>query len=291
MRYKMSLQVKTFFDKPTYTLTYVIYNPSTLDAVVIDPVLDFDAPSGKISTESLNILRTFLDEKKLDLKMILETHAHADHITSALELKKIYPDAKTAIANTITTVQKTFCEVFETCDDIKSDGSQFDLLLSDQVLVEAGSIQFKVLFTPGHTPACACFLFEDMLFTGDSIFMPDFGTGRCDFPKGSSEDLFDSVTGVIYALPDETKIFVGHDYQPNGRELKYETTVKEQKEQNIHLKENTSKEDFVKMRSDRDKTLSAPKLLLPSIQVNIDAGRFPKSKKSDRHFLSLPVSY
>ena len=173
--------------------------------------------------------------------MILETHAHADHLTAASELKRLYPAAKIGVAETIKHTQATFCDIFESCEDVPADGSQFDLLFSDNQKVEAGALNFKVIYTPGHTPACASYLFDKMLFTGDAIFMPDYGTGRCDFPQGSAEDLYDTITQKIYALPDDTEIYVGHDYQPGGRDLKYKTTVKEQKTANIHIDENTSK--------------------------------------------------
>lgn len=285
----MSTELKTFYDEVTSTLTYLIFSNTTKDAVIIDPVLDFDMPSGRVSTESMQKLTSFLDENELNLKMILETHAHADHLTAASELKRLYPDAKIGVAETIKHTQATFCDIFESCEDVPADGSQFDLLFSDNQKVEAGALNFKVIYTPGHTPACASYLFDKMLFTGDAIFMPDYGTGRCDFPQGSAEDLYDTITQKIYALPDDTEIYVGHDYQPGGRDLKYKTTVKEQKTANIHINENTSKTDFITMRTERDKTLSTPKLLMPSIQVNINAGVFPKSKKSDKPMLTIPV--
>lgn len=281
------MQIIHFFDQETSTLTYVVFDEKTLDAVIIDPVLNYDPSSGKItdtsSTEVVNFVRT----KELKVHAVLETHAHADHISSSNLLKQVYPGIKVGIGENIKTVQKTFKEYFH-LEEIRTDGSQFDLLLKDHEEVQFGGLKMVAIPTPGHTPACMSFLFEGNLFVGDALFMPDSGTGRCDFPKGSARDLYRSVSKNIYSLPDETRIYVGHDYQPNGRTLQYETTVGESKKGNIQLKGTTTEEEYVKMRESRDATLKAPKLLLPSIQVNINAGAFPH-KENGGPILKLPV--
>ncbi len=284
----MSLTVKTFYDEPTFTLSYFVYDENTKDAILIDPVLDYDPASGAISTDSIENYKSFISDKKLKLHYILETHAHADHLSGAHELRENFPEAKIAIGKNITLVQEVFSGVFNM--DVATDGSQFDLLLDEGEPLKVGSFEVKTIFTPGHTPACASYLIEDNLFTGDALFMPDFGTGRCDFPKGSAEDLYNSVSNKIYELPDETKVYVGHDYQPNGRKLEYQTTVGESKKKNIQLKSSTTKEEFVKFRTERDATLSAPKLLLPSVQVNITAGELPNPESNGTRYLKIPLS-
>lgn len=284
----MKLQIKHFFDSITSTLTYVVYDQDTQDAVVIDPVWDYDPASGKLSTKSMDPVVAFVKEMNLRPHYVMETHAHADHLSSSQLFKNFFPDIKVAIGERITEVQKVFKKVFN-LNDLNTTGSDFDILLKEGEVLQAGSLKIKTLFTPGHTPACASYLIEDAIFTGDALFMPDSGTGRCDFPAGSAENLYDSVTGKIYSLPANTRIFVGHDYQPNGRELMYQTTVDEEKNKNIQLKGHTSKEDFIKFRQERDATLAAPKLLLPSIQVNIRAGQLPAAEENGMRYLKLPL--
>lgn len=269
----MAIKIQHFFDPRTSTLTYVVHDPSTLDAVIIDPVWDFDAVSGELSTTSLATVLGYIKNNRLKPHFVMETHAHADHISSSQLFKKFFPEIKVAIGERITEVQKAFKDVFHLSEN-ETHGTEFDVLLKEHQVLEAGSLKFKVMFTPGHTPACASYLIEDALFSGDALCMPDSGTGRCDFPKGSAETLYHSVQ-KIYALPENTRIFVAHDYQPNGRSLEFQTTVKEEKEKNIFLNGQTSKEDFVNSRTKRDAGLSAPKLLMPSIQVNIRAGNLP----------------
>lgn len=281
--------IQEFFDPETYTLTYVLWDPKTLDAVIIDSVLNYDHASGKISHESLEELLAFTKENKLNIHYLLETHAHADHLTGAMVLKEHFPKAKLAIGKNIREVQEVFSDVFNLV--IPTDGTQFDELFEDGEIVEAGSLSFKVLFTPGHTPACTSLLFDDAVFTGDALFMPDYGTGRCDFPKGSAEDLYQSITEKLYSLPEETKVYTGHDYQPGGRELRFSCTIEESKKENIRLKADTTKEQFVNFRKERDATLNAPKLLLPSIQVNIDGGKLPKSENNGKKYLKIPLSF
>jgi len=285
------MDIKAFYDPATFTLTYVVFDITTRDAVIIDPVLDFDPASGSISTNSLEKVHEFIQANGLRVHFILETHAHADHLSGAHELKAQYfQDAKIAIGERIISVQKTFKSIFNFPASFKTDGSQFDRLLKDEETVRAGSLEFKVIFTPGHTPACVSYIFGDAVFTGDALFMPDYGTGRCDFPSGDSAALFRSVTERLYTLPEAMRIFVGHDYQPNGRELAYETSIVASKQHNIQLKASTSEADFVSFRNKRDATLAAPRLLFPSVQVNISAGEFPEPESNGSVYLKLPVT-
>lgn len=282
------MQIKTFFDKDTFTLTYIVWDEKTKQAVIIDPVLNYEPCSSKISKESVNHVCDFLKQEKIDLLYILETHAHADHLSGAQHIKKQYPHSKICIGENITKVQTVFKDVFN-FTDLPTDGSQFDILLSENTVLKVGDLSIKVIFTPGHTPACASYLIEDALFTGDALFMPDYGTGRCDFPLGSAENLYDSVTQKIYTLPEKTRVFVGHDYLPNGRELAYESTVAQQKEQNIQLNVQTSKEEFIRFRNGRDSTLAPPRLLLSSIQTNIRAGHFADPEENGTSYLKIPL--
>lgn len=286
------MKIKTFFDKTTSTLTHVVYDETTRDAVIIDPVLDYDAASVAISHESIHTLMSFIKEQSLKVHYILETHAHADHISGAHELvTKHLPHAKTAMGLRIQEVQKVFAKVFHFPETFKTDGSQFHHLFQDNETVNAGSLKFKVLFTPGHTPACVSYLFGDAVFTGDALFMPDSGTGRCDFPDGDARALFCSIKEKIYQLPDSTRIFVGHDYQPGGRALQFETTVGISKRDNLQLKASTTEDEFIQFRTTRDLTLTAPKLLYPSIQINIAAGEFPQPESNGQVYLKLPVTF
>lgn len=284
------MEIKPFFDERTSTMTYTVYDPDSKDAVVIDPVLDYEPVGSKLWTESVDKVITFLKEKSLKLHFILETHAHADHISGAQRLKEAFPDAQIAIGEKITVVQQTFKNYFALPDDFATDGRQFDRLLKDGETVSAGTLKFEVIFTPGHTPACATYKFEDAIFTGDSLFMPDMGTGRCDFPAGSAHDLYDSIIHKIYTLPDTTRVFVGHDYQPGGRALAFETTVGEQKRNNIQLKAGMSEAEFTRFRSERDKQLDAPKLLFQSVQINIDAGAMPDPEDNEKRYLKIPLN-
>ena len=261
------MKIKEFYDEPTFTLSYVAYDEETKDAVIIDPVLDYEPQGSTIAEETADKILGFVDELKLNVHFIIETHAHADHLTSAQYLKGKLPQAITVIHENIKIVQSTFKDIFNFDDSFDVEGKTFDRLVKDNDVLEAGSLKIKALHTPGHTPACTSYLInEKALFTGDAIFMPDFGTGRCDFPAGSAEDLYNSITTKIFSLPDETEIYVGHDYQPNGRDLEFKTTVGDQKTSNVHIKEDISKEEFLKFRTARDKTLMAPKLLLASVQ-------------------------
>jgi glyoxylase-like metal-dependent hydrolase (beta-lactamase superfamily II) len=282
------MNIQHFFDPDTYTLTYVVSDEKTKDSVIIDPVLDFDPASGKVNKGSMEKVINFVKEHGLTVKGILETHAHADHLSSSQYLKEQFPNAILAISEKIKVVQEVFKSLLN-LDYQKSDGSQFDKLLKDNEIVSFGSLQMKAIPTPGHTPACMSFLFGDALFTGDALFMPDYGTGRCDFPKGSARDLYQSIIKHIYSLPDRTRIFVGHDYSPNGRDMKFETTVGESKKENIQLKADTLESDFVTFREARDKTLKAPRLLFPSLQVNINGGSLPPTEENGKSYLKIPL--
>lgn len=285
----MKPAVKDFFDKATWTLTYVVYDAKTKDAVIIDPVWDYDPASSSLTSESAVKVRDFIKELGLKVHNILETHAHADHVTGAQVLKKEFPDAKIGIGANIREVQGVFKKVFNLASDYKTDGSQFDLLLEEGKPHFAGSLKIETIFTPGHTPACASYLIGDAVFTGDALFMPDFGTGRCDFPAGSADQLYTSVHDKLYKLPDETRVFTGHDYQPEGRPVEFESTIGEQKKKNIQLSEKTTRKEFVEMRNARDKQLAAPRLLLPSVQVNIGAGRLPEAEANGMSYLKIPI--
>jgi glyoxylase-like metal-dependent hydrolase (beta-lactamase superfamily II) len=224
------------------------------------------------------------------LHFIFETHAHADHISGAQLIKKTYPQAQIAIGANITKVQSLFKGFFNLTEEFAQDGSQFDRLLTEDETLRAGALEIKTLFTPGHTPACVSLLVNGKaLFTGDTLFMPDYGTGRCDFPAGSSEDLYESITQKLYTLPDETRVYVGHDYQPHGRALQWETTIGASKAMNIQLNQNTSKDEFVSSRDQRDAKLAPPKLLFPSVEININAGRLPEAEGNGRRYLKIPI--
>ena len=285
----MKPTVKEFFDKATWTLTYVVFDESTKDAVILDPVWDYDPAASKMATTSVEKVLDFVKQNKLQVHYILETHAHADHVSGSQVLKTQLPNAKVGIGAKITEVQKVFKSVFNLDPDFKADGSQFDLLLEEGKTLSAGSLQIETIYTPGHTPACSSYVIGDAVFTGDALFMPDYGTGRCDFPAGSAEDLYTSVFEKLYQLPNHNRVFVGHDYQPNGRPLAFESTIAEEKLKNIQLSEQTTKTSFVEFRNNRDKTLAAPRLLLPSVQVNIDAGHLPEPEKNGTSYLKIPI--
>ncbi len=284
------MEVKAFFDENTYTLTYVAYDPESRDAVVIDPVLDFDPRTWRTSTRSVELVQEFVREKSLTVRWVLDTHAHADHL-SGTEVLKDAVGAPMAIGAQITAVQQLFASVYGVEGAVATDGSQWDELLTDGGQLDAGSFKVETLHTPGHTPACYSFQIGDAVFVGDALFMPDYGTGRCDFPSGSASQLYDSITKKLYTLPDATRVFVGHDYQPGGRELVFETTIGDSKEQNIRLRGSTSREEFIAARETRDNELSPPKLLLQSLQVNIDAGRLPAAEANGRRYFKMPINF
>lgn len=284
----MHPEVKAFFDNRTFTLTFVVWDPATHDAVVIDPVLDYEPVGSYTFTESVDAVSAFVRQQKLHVRWVLETHAHADHLSGSQLLKRRF-DAKVVIGERIREVQETFKSLFDLEPSFRTDGSQFDRLVTDGEKLSAGSLPIEVIATPGHTPACVSYKIGDAVFTGDALFMDDYGTGRTDFPKGSAEALYDSVQR-LYQLPDSTRVFVGHDYLPGGRPLAWETTIGASKQNNPQLSARTSREDFVKFRIERDKALAAPKLLFQAVQVNIDAGRLPVAHANGVRYLRVPLN-
>jgi glyoxylase-like metal-dependent hydrolase (beta-lactamase superfamily II) len=284
------MDIKCFFDKQTFTLTYLVTDPKTKDAIVIDPVLDYEPWASKTDSESVDKLIAAIKEQNLTLRYILETHAHADHLSGAQRLKDVFPKAKHAIGSKITDVQETFKQIFDLPNDFPTDGSQFDQLLDDGEVFQAGSIKIETMHTPGHTPACATYKIDDAIFTGDTLFMPDTGTGRCDFPGGDTRTMYRSVKR-LYQLDEATRVFVGHDYQANGRDVAFESTIKEEKKNNVALPASLDENDFVNWREKRDQALAAPKLLFQSVQVNVDAGRLPKpSSNNEIRYLKIPIN-
>ncbi|MBP6628476.1 MAG: MBL fold metallo-hydrolase [Kofleriaceae bacterium] len=283
-----TFHVEPFFDPHTYTLTFVVHDPATRDAVIIDPVLDFEPANGTTSTESADKVITYCAEHTLRVHYVLETHAHADHLSASQLLRRRF-DARVAIGERIREVQATFKPIFDLPASFAVDGSQFDRLLTDGETLAAGTLPVEIIATPGHTPACVTFKIGDAVFTGDALFTEDYGTGRCDFPRGSADDLFTSIQ-KLYALPDATRVFVGHDYQPGGREVRWETTIGASKAKNPQLSAKTGRPEFVAARQARDATLAAPRLLLPSVQINIDAGRLPAPHGNGHRYLMMPLN-
>ena len=280
--------VQHFFDPHTWTLTYVVSDPVSRRCAIIDPVLDLDYPSGTLTTEIADQLIAYIRAQDLSVDYIIETHVHADHLTSALYLQKKL-GGKILIGAQITTVQETFASVYNEPRDFPVNGSQFDVMVGDGDRFMLGGIECHAFHVPGHTPACMAYLFGDALFAGDTLFMPDGGTARCDFPGGDAKTLFHSIKRLL-TLPSETRMFVCHDYQPNDRELQYETTVGMQRAENIHVNDNVTEESFVSMRETRDATLGMPTLILPSLQVNIRAGHLPPADTDGKLFLRVPIN-
>lgn len=279
--------VTAFFDEATFTVTYVVADPDSARAAIIDPVLDYDPASGRTSTASADKVARFVGDNGLDVDWILETHVHADHLTAAPYLKEKL-GGRIAIGSNVAAVQEAFKGVFN-IEDLATDGSQFDHLFEDGDEFEVGSISGSVLGTPGHTPACITYVVGDAAFVGDTLFMPDFGTARTDFPGGDAGMLYDSIQRIL-ALPGETRLFLCHDYKAPGRdEFAWETTVAEQREANVHINQGVSRDEFVAMREGRDSELGMPRLILPSIQVNVRAGRLPEAEANGVRYLKIPL--
>ena len=279
--------VHAFHDEATFTLTYVVSDPATGSAAIVDPVLDYDPASGRTSTASADEVIAFVNARELDVLWILETHVHADHLTGAPYLQKKL-GGKTAIGDNVSTVQETFKGIFN-LKDLSTDGSQFDHRFIDGDSFTIGEIEARVIATPGHTPACITYVIGDAAFVGDTLFMPDFGTARTDFPGGSAPQLYASIQKIL-ALPDETRLFMCHDYKAPGREeFAWETSVAEQRARNIHINDGISQDDFVRMREERDSQLGMPKLILPSLQVNLRAGDLPEPEDNDIRYLKIPL--
>ncbi|MEO0944760.1 MAG: MBL fold metallo-hydrolase [Pseudomonadota bacterium] len=285
----MQPDVKAFFDKATNTVSYIVRDPEGAAAAIVDSVLDFDYASGQTDTASADAIIAHVQEAGLRIKWILETHVHADHLSAAPYLQEKL-GGKIGIGDQITVIQDTFGKVFNEGTAFQRDGSQFDALFRQGDSFQIGQMRGDVLHTPGHTPACLTYVIGDAAFVGDTLFMPDFGTARCDFPGGSASELYDSVQKIL-ALPDETRIFVGHDYCAPGREeFAWETTVGEQKARNVHVGNAASRDDFVAMREARDETLGMPKLIVPSLQVNMRAGHMPEPNEQGDVFLKVPLN-
>ena len=280
-------RIQAFFDEPTSTVTYLVWDPATRQAAVIDPVLDYDHRSGKASTASADRVLDAARADDLTIAWVLETHAHADHLSAAPYIRQ-RTNARVAIGEHIRDVQTIFRPVFN-LDDVSGDGSEFDRLLKDGETLQIGQLTMEVLHTPGHTPACVSYRIGDAVFVGDTLFMPDYGTARADFPGGSARTLYRSIQRLL-ALPPQTRIFLCHDYKAPGRDsYAWETNVAEERARNVHVREGIDEEAFVAMRQQRDATLAAPTLLLPSIQVNIRAGQLPRAESNGVQYLKIPV--
>ncbi|RYF41854.1 MAG: MBL fold metallo-hydrolase [Comamonadaceae bacterium] len=285
----MNPTVQSFFDPATWTVSHVVYDRPGGSCAIVDPVLDYDPKSGRTGTASAQKLAGFVREQGLTLQWILETHAHADHLTAAPWLQAQLGGA-VAIGRGITTVQGVFDKVFHLEPEFRQDGSQFDKLLADGETFAIGDLQAQVLAVPGHTPACVAYQVGDAVFTGDTLFMPDVGTARCDFPGGDAATLYRSVRRLL-ALPPATRLLLCHDYPPTGREPHWECTVADQRARNIHVHDGVSEADFVAMRTARDATLEMPTLILPAIQVNIRAGQLPPAEANGVRYLKVPLDF
>ena len=282
-------EVISFFDEVTNTVTYIVSDPETKKCAIIDSVLDYDASSGRTQTTSADNVIDFIRKGGLTVQWILETHAHADHFSAAPYVQKNLGGI-IAIGEHIPDIQKVFGGLFNTGDNFKADGSQFGRLFEDNEIFKIGNLDAQIIYVPGHTAACVAYYVEDAVFVGDTLFMPDFGSARCDFPGGDAGALYDSVH-KLYALPDETRMYLCHDYKAKGRDYyAWETTVGQQKTNNVHLNTTVTRDEFIKMRTDRDKTLSMPKLILPSIQVNMRAGEFPQAEDNGVSYIKIPLN-
>lgn len=285
----MTPDVKAFFDKATNTISYVVRDPKGSATAIIDSVLDFDYASGHTDTASADATIAYIEAESLSVAWILETHVHADHLSAAPYLQERL-GGKIGIGDEITKIQDTFGKVFNEGTEFQRDGSQFDALFKEGDTFHVGQMRGEVMHTPGHTPACLTYVIGDAAFVGDTLFMPDYGTARCDFPGGSADNLYDSIQRIL-SLPDPTRIFVGHDYRAPGREeFAWESTVAEQRAKNVHIGGGANRDTFVKMRTDRDATLGMPRLIIPSLQVNMRAGNMPDPDEAGDVFLKVPVN-
>jgi glyoxylase-like metal-dependent hydrolase (beta-lactamase superfamily II) len=282
-----SVKIRAFFDEPTFTVSYLVWDPARLRGAVIDPVLDYDPASGEVDIRSVEKILAAAKAEGVAIDWALETHAHADHLSGAPYIKA-KTGARIGIGEHIRDVQCIFLPVFN-ATDLKTDGSDFDRLFADGERFAIGDLTAEVLYTPGHTPADVSYRIGDAVFVGDTLFMPDYGTARADFPGGDAHALFRSIRKLL-ALPPETRLFMCHDYKAPGRDTyAWETTVRAERETSVHVSDDVAEEDFVAMRNARDATLAAPRLLLPSIQINIRAGRFPPAEANGVHYLTIPV--
>lgn len=292
MYFGEKILVEEFFDEATSTFSYLLLDRSTMQCALIDSVLDYDPKSGRTKTESADRIVARVTELGASVEWILETHLHADHLTAAQYLKQRL-GGKIGIGNRIKDVQKVFSHLFHTEDELRSGSDQFDILFDDNDTFHIGSLTAQALHTPGHTPACMTYLIQDeqagLAFVGDTLFMPDYGTARCDFPGGDARTLFRSIHKIL-ALPESTHILMCHDYRPNGRPLAFITSVKAQKRENIHVREGTSEDTFVNMRETRDATLDMPMLILPSVQINMRGGNMPEPETNGIRYLKIPLN-
>jgi glyoxylase-like metal-dependent hydrolase (beta-lactamase superfamily II) len=282
------MKIEHFFDPRTWTLTYLVYDEATRDCVLIDPVADYDPKAVRVFHESADTVARFIDESGLKLSHVLDTHVHADHLSAMPYFRGRY-GAKTVIGSKVGLVQEAFREVFGLGSDFPTDGRQFDVLMDDGDTLEAGSLTIEAIETTGHTPASLTYKIGDAIFVGDLLFQPDYGTARCDFPGGSAAEEYDSIQR-LYALPAETRVFTGHDYQPGGRDLAFESTIGEQRQQNVHLRDGVTKDEFVALRAELETGKELPTLLFQSVQVNIRAGELPEPDSNGRSYLKLPIN-
>jgi glyoxylase-like metal-dependent hydrolase (beta-lactamase superfamily II) len=285
---KNNLQIKGFFDKLTSTISYVVYDSINKECAVIDSVLDFDYSSGSIDYLNAQNIISFIEKNNLSLIWLIETHVHADHLSAAPYIQKKL-GGKIGISEKISDVQNIFGKTFNAGTEFQRDGSQFDKLFKNNDEYQIGQISCKVIDTPGHTPACTAHIISDSIFVGDTLFMPDLGSARADFPGGDARTLYKSIKKIL-SYPDNFNIFVCHDYPPSNREAKWSTTVGEQKKNNIHVKDTISEDEFVRIRETRDKTLNMPNLIIPSIQVNMRAGNLPPSEDNGDVYLKIPIN-
>lgn len=279
--------VEGFFDPRTFSVTYLVIDPESRHAALIDPVLDYDARAGRTATGSIDKVLARASERSLTIDWILETHVHADHL-SAMPLAKRRTGARTGIGSKVKIVQQVFGEAYNIQSDVMADGRQFDRLFEDGDEFRIGGLEGRVLHVPGHTPACAAYLIGEACFVGDTLFMPDYGTARCDFPGGDPAELYRSIQRLL-ALPAETRLFTAHDYGPDGRAYAWESTVAEQRARNKHVRDGIGEAEFVRMRRARDATLNLPELMLPAIQVNIRAGELPPPEANGQRYLKIPL--
>ena len=283
-----NFKIKSFFDEETSTISYVVYDTASKKCAVIDSVLDFDFSSGTIDYHNAEKIISFIEKMKLDLEWLIETHVHADHLSASPYIQKKL-GGKIGISEKISDIQNIFGKTFNAGTEFQRDGSQFDRLFKDNDEYKIGSIKCKVINTPGHTPACTAHVIGNSIFVGDTLFMPDLGSARADFPGGDARELYRSIQKIL-SYPDDTLIFVCHDYPPTSRKVEWVTTVGEQKKKNIHVKTSIGEDEFVKVREARDKTLNMPKLIIPSIQVNMRAGNLPPAEDSGDVFIKVPIN-
>lgn len=287
-RLDKNFKIKGFFDEETSTISYVVYGMTSKKCAVIDSVLDFDFSSGSIDYHNAEKIITYIEKMKLDLEWLIETHVHADHLSASPYIQKKL-GGKIGISEKISDIQNIFGKTFNAGTEFQRDGSQFDRLFKDNDEYKIGSIKCKVINTPGHTPACTAHVIGNSIFVGDTLFMPDLGSARADFPGGDARELYRSIQKIL-SYPDDTLIFVCHDYPPTSRKVEWVTTVGEQKKKNIHVKTSIGEDEFVKVREARDKTLNMPKLIIPSIQVNMRAGNLPPAEDSGDVFIKVPIN-